>query len=291
MADPFIGSPPPPGGSQPGAGSRLPWVIAGLTFVIGVLATALVMFLLLGNDEGLAAGSAGYELLYEPPDDEGPDAFMSIADRVDLTGTTAPAAATTDPSESGITPLPDEVGLFGGSLEQTCDAEVLVAYLGTEPEKAQAWAGVHGITVEQIPAYVGNLTAAILRVDTRVTNHGFSGGVATPRQSVLPAGTAVLADPEGRARVRCNCGNPLREPRDPGRPCPTTSTRPTTTTTTTTIIDRTTTTSTRPTTTTTIIDRTTTTLGTVPTTTTLAIATTTTSPLTFRTTTTIDPPR
>jgi hypothetical protein len=52
----------------------------------------------------------------------------------------------------------------------------------------------------------------LLRTDTRVTNHGFSNGVATPRQAVLQAGTAVLVDSFGVPRVRCSCGNPLTEP-------------------------------------------------------------------------------
>jgi hypothetical protein len=52
----------------------------------------------------------------------------------------------------------------------------------------------------------------LLRTDTRVTNHGFRSGRATPRQSVLQAGTAVLVDRSGVPRVRCACGNPLAPP-------------------------------------------------------------------------------
>jgi hypothetical protein len=51
-----------------------------------------------------------------------------------------------------------------------------------------------------------------LRVDTRVTNHGFRNGRATPRQAVLQAGTAVLVDETGLPRVKCGCGNPLAAP-------------------------------------------------------------------------------
>ena len=47
---------------------------------------------------------------------------------------------------------------------------------------------------------------------TRVTNHGFDNGNATPVQSVLEAGTAVLVDHFGVPRVKCYCGNPLVEP-------------------------------------------------------------------------------
>ena len=52
----------------------------------------------------------------------------------------------------------------------------------------------------------------LLRTDTRVTNHGFRNGRATPHQSVLQAGTAVLVDQYGVPRVRCYCGNPLLPP-------------------------------------------------------------------------------
>jgi len=52
----------------------------------------------------------------------------------------------------------------------------------------------------------------VLRYDTRVTNHGFANGVATPYQSVLQAGTAVLVDRFGVPRARCYCGNPLLPP-------------------------------------------------------------------------------
>ena len=69
-----------------------------------------------------------------------------------------------------------------------------------------------GIDASQIRSYVTALTPVILAADTRVTNHGYSNGRATPRQSVLQAGTAVLIDNYGLPRVRCYCGNPLLPP-------------------------------------------------------------------------------
>jgi hypothetical protein len=79
-------------------------------------------------------------------------------------------------------------------------------------DKAAAWAGVLGIDVADIRSYVSRLTPVVLTHDTRVTNHGFDHGRATPRQSVFQAGTAVLVDDHGTPRVRCRCGNPLLEP-------------------------------------------------------------------------------
>jgi hypothetical protein len=71
---------------------------------------------------------------------------------------------------------------------------------------------VLGVRPDEIRSYVAGLTPVLLRADTRVTNHGYRDGVATPRQSVLQAGTAVLVDGFGVPRVRCSCGNPLTEP-------------------------------------------------------------------------------
>lgn len=101
-------------------------------------------------------------------------------------------------------------GLYGGSRDAAvCDAAALVGYLAEEPEKAQAWSEALGISVDEIEGYVRSLTPVVLTADTWVTNHGFSAGRATPRQSVLQAGTAVMIDRFGVPRVRCECGNPL----------------------------------------------------------------------------------
>jgi hypothetical protein len=111
-------------------------------------------------------------------------------------------------SVPGTTP-----GLYGGTRQlSVCDAKAMVDFLTTHADKGAAWAGALGIAADQIPSYVSGLTDAILRSDTRVTNHGFSGGTAVPKQSILQAGTAVLVDALGIPRVRCFCGNPLDPP-------------------------------------------------------------------------------
>src|SRR5690606_36332277 len=69
-----------------------------------------------------------------------------------------------------------------------------------------------GIAPADIGTYVAGLTPVVLIRDTRVTNHGFRDGRATPRQAVLQAGTAVLVDATGVPRVKCACGNPLAPP-------------------------------------------------------------------------------
>ena len=104
-------------------------------------------------------------------------------------------------------------GLYGGTQQlSVCDVKQLVSFLQSNTDKAAAWAKVVSIAPAEIPSYVAELTSVILRSDTRVTNHGFANGAATPLQSVLQAGTAVLVDKFGVPRVRCYCGNPLTLP-------------------------------------------------------------------------------
>ena len=106
----------------------------------------------------------------------------------------------------------DTPGLYGGTRSDTCNAEGIRTYLEANPAKAQAWATAMEVPLAQVSPFLASLTPVTLRTDTAVTNHGFKDGVATPFQSVLQAGTAVLVDPQGLPRVRCYCGNPLGEP-------------------------------------------------------------------------------
>jgi hypothetical protein len=100
--------------------------------------------------------------------------------------------------------------LYGGTnIIDACSKDQLIAFLADNATKADAWAKVQGIAVDEIPGYVKSLTDAILQIDTRVVNHGFRNGIANPINSVLQAGTAVLVDTFGVPRTRCMCGNPL----------------------------------------------------------------------------------
>jgi len=104
-------------------------------------------------------------------------------------------------------------GLYGGTRDYaTCDTVQLVTFLESNPSKAAAWARVLSLQPADIKSYVSALTPVILRTDTRVTNHGFVGGVANPIPSLLQAGTAVLVDHYGVPVVKCYCGNPLTAP-------------------------------------------------------------------------------
>ncbi|GAA1385310.1 hypothetical protein GCM10009639_07830 [Kitasatospora putterlickiae] len=103
-------------------------------------------------------------------------------------------------------------GVYGGTMSKpSCDVERLVSITATG-DTGRAWASAQGIEQSKLPGYLRSLTSAYLRVDTRVTNHGYQGGTAVAYQAVLQAGTAVLVDTQGVPRARCGCGNPLKEP-------------------------------------------------------------------------------
>ncbi|MCC5952540.1 MAG: DUF2510 domain-containing protein [Acidimicrobiia bacterium] len=200
---------PRPDGTRPGdvrraRTARRRYVVVGLVAMVA-LALAAGGLTLVGTSESVAA-----EVILEPVDDAGPDPFFTSVALVsveiepgavdDLAGGTRAVE-----SLSGATP-----GLYGGTGDDTaCDQSSLAEFLEGDPAKATAFAAVLGVEPESVANYVAALTPVLLREDTRVTNHGFVAGVATPHQAVLQAGTAVLIDEFGVPRVRCACGNPL----------------------------------------------------------------------------------
>jgi len=137
---------------------------------------------------------------FEGPDEVGADPFMGPAEVILELGEALPPASATP------------IGLYGGTLENTCDPQRLVDYLLSNPAKGQAWAAVQGIAPSQLSSYILSLSPTVLAVDTAVINHSYSNGVAKPINAVLGAGTAVLVDADGVPRARCYCGNPLLPP-------------------------------------------------------------------------------
>lgn len=190
-------------------------VAAALAAVVGVLVLRGD-----GDDVGTTGGDDAVRL--EPLAASFEADFTAGLDLRDLGRGLALALPDVPPLGSGIAAaigIPvdgDQPGLYGGSRQVgTCDVEQLVDFL-TDPAnraKARAWAAVHEIEVDEIEGFIEDLTPVRLRFDTRVTNHGFSGGRATSLQSTLEAGTAVLVDERGVPRVKCACGNPLLAPR------------------------------------------------------------------------------
>lgn len=159
----------------------------------------------------LAPYVLGNEVLLEAAPQPGPDPFTDPLNAEGVTEEAPPAQPQAPPAATGEVGG-ETVGLYGGSGRDHCEPEKLIRFLESDPAKAAAWAGVHGIQAADIRGFVGGLEPTVLNVDARVTNHGFKDGKATPRQSVLQAGTAVMVDSEGIPRLRCICGNPLLEP-------------------------------------------------------------------------------
>ncbi|WP_211169963.1 DUF6777 domain-containing protein [Pseudonocardia bannensis] len=118
------------------------------------------------------------------------------------------------PLDTGGGTLPaDGPGVYAATTEPpACDRERLIASLTSDPQVAEAWSGVRDIRPDEIPAYIRELTPAILRSDTFVTDHGYLNGGATVVPAVLQRGTAVLVDRFGLPVVKCSCGDPLTPP-------------------------------------------------------------------------------
>lgn len=193
-------------GAQLGQGGKPPisrtLVAAAVALVLA--AAGVLAFFLFGRSE-----ASGDVVLYEAPLSAGSRPFTSPVDvSAARVGAKIPALPEPSPASArASTP-------FGGSGSNTvCDRERLVAFLTSHPDRMAAWARVLGLEADGVPAYVRSLRPATLAADTRFTNHSFVNGAAVPVQSVLPAGTAVLVDSEGKVVVRCRCGNPLLPPK------------------------------------------------------------------------------
>lgn len=215
-----VTTPTSDGGSRRPSVMQMIVVVVILAILVGSLATALVMK---SSDDRASAHDGAQEVFLEPADAAGPKPFSrSVAaatPRALPTTTTTSRAAVAANAVASV--AGSQAGLFGGTLNTTsCNREQLVGFLETHPDKAQAWAAVQGIRVDRIRQYVSGLTSVVLLRDTRVTNHGFANGHATPHQSVLQAGTAVLVDAFGVPRARCFCGNPLTPPTPLTNPVP-----------------------------------------------------------------------
>ncbi len=214
------GSAGSPDGGSGGERSRRRWVLPVVLVVVVGLVAAGVTFVVAGGGDEAAAES----VVLEPVADVGVDPFTDSVSVNEVTEFPETVSAVIDDTvgelssddvtgtlvASGGTP-----GLYGGTRDDSaCDVAALAGFLTdpTNEAKAKAWAGAAGVAVEDIEGFVSELAPSVLTLDTRVTNHGFRDGRATPRQSVLQAGSAVLVDALGVPRVRCSCGNPLAEP-------------------------------------------------------------------------------
>lgn len=169
-----------------------------------------------GDRGGAGTAAATQDVFLQPLAAPGPDPFTASTART--ADAPAPSAAPPDTSAGATPDATREVtgstpGLYGGTRSvASCDVEQQAALLSGDRAKSRAFAEAAGIPEPRLGDWLRGLTPVALRVDTRVTGHGYRDGNATPFQSVLQSGTAVLVDRYGTPRVRCACGNPLRSP-------------------------------------------------------------------------------
>ncbi|MEU9054853.1 DUF6777 domain-containing protein [Streptomyces sp. NPDC048384] len=212
--------PPPTGGTgAPGPEPRRPWWRSAprIAAIAVVVVAAVILSVVLSRGDGGDGGtgtSADGEVFLQAAGKTGPDPFTEST----ATDSSAPPATPTQATESAPSNAVRGVdggapGLYGGTRSTAaCDVEKQIEYLRAAPDKNRAFASVARVDADDVPAYLRALTPVQLRLDTRVTNHGYRDGAATRYQAVLQSGTAVLVDDRGVPRVRCACGNPLTPP-------------------------------------------------------------------------------
>ncbi|WP_329304794.1 DUF6777 domain-containing protein [Streptomyces anulatus] len=215
------GGPGDPGsgsGAAPGPGPDRPWwrSVPRIAAIATALVAAVVLVVVLTRPDG--GSKAGGEVFLQAAGDSGPDPFTESTARDSepepgaASPSVAPSASRTGTQATrgvdGAAP-----GLYGGTRKvASCDVEQQIKVLKAAPDKNRAFASVQDIEPSAVPGYLRGLTPVTLRMDTRVTNHGYRDGEANAYQAVLQAGTAVLVDDRGVPRVRCACGNPLLPP-------------------------------------------------------------------------------
>ncbi|MCJ1676828.1 hypothetical protein MTF65_05585, partial [Streptomyces sp. APSN-46.1] len=218
----------------------MPKLATGLVALVAAVALALVLTRPSGTDD---AGSG--EVFLEPVNAVGPAPFTDStavgAEVPPPEGTpppqpppsppqakTTPGSRTpetpyetgrgTDQPPTGTTTVARSIsgaapGVYGGTKNApSCDVEKQIKGLTAVPSKNSAFAASVGVAPSAVPGYLRSLTPVQVRLDTRVTNHGYREGKSDAYQAVLQTGTSVMVDDRGVPRVRCACGNPLGGP-------------------------------------------------------------------------------
>ncbi|WP_328869131.1 hypothetical protein OHT76_02950 [Streptomyces sp. NBC_00287] len=212
------GGPPPStggGGVTPEPEPRRPWwrSVPRVAVLATVVVAAVVLAVVFSRSDGGGSGSDG-EVFLQAAGKSGPDPFTESTATDSSAPPVTPSPATGTATTNAVRGVDGAApGLYGGTRNvASCDVEKQIKALQAEPAKNRAFASVAGVDPTDVPAYLRGLTPVQLRMDTRVTNHGYRDGSATSYQAVLQSGTAVLVDDRGVPRVRCACGNPLTPP-------------------------------------------------------------------------------
>ncbi|MDT7743232.1 MAG: hypothetical protein QOE59_2310 [Actinomycetota bacterium] len=158
---------------------------------------------------GLVAGGAGAYLAFSGGTAEAAVQSTSFAGANPTTspfGTDAPqvaAVGATGPQAG------DTKGLYAATTPPACTTADFLSQLQADPNKLAAFGGVFGLGATDVPAFVDSLAPVVLRANTSVTDHPFSGGAFVEQPAILAAGTAVLVNSYGEPTVKCFNGNPL----------------------------------------------------------------------------------
>ncbi|WP_432157384.1 DUF6777 domain-containing protein [Streptomyces sp. bgisy153] len=219
-------SPPTGGGPEGGPpGPRRPWwrSAPGIALAVAVALALVALGIVLTRSDGGGKEADG-EVFLQAASKPGPDPFTESTATDSSTQPVSPSPAATAEGSNAVTAVDGgTAGLYGGNRNaSSCDVEKQIRFLAAAPDRNRAFASVAAVAPADVPAYLRGLTPVQLRMDTRVTNHGYRDGAATSYQAVLQTGTAVLVDGHGVPRVRCACGNPLTPPvAQQGTPKPT----------------------------------------------------------------------
>ncbi|NGO43711.1 DUF6777 domain-containing protein [Streptomyces ureilyticus] len=207
----------PLGPAEPGPGDgpgRPWWRSAPRVAVIALVAVAAVVLAVVLTRPDGGTSSSGSEVFLQAAGKSGPDPFTKSTAEDSSTLPETPSPTTTSDSANVTRGVDGSApGLYGGTRNKaSCDVEKQINYLQESPAKNEAFASALGLEPSGVPGYLRSLTPVQLRMDTRVTNHGYRDGAGTGYQAVLQSGTAVLVDDRGVPRARCACGNPLTPP-------------------------------------------------------------------------------
>jgi hypothetical protein len=188
----------------------------------------LLVVVVIGAVTACHSKASGGELVLTAATEPGANAFMPPAASPPPTNTQPQPTLQSQGDGNTVETQPvhgDRDGLYGGTDNNAgIDRDKIVGFYGANPTQAGGfvealnsdptvwWSGARRLTVADIPTYLRELTPALLRLDTRITNHGFDGTHPTTVQSVFQAGTAVLVDAHGVPRVRGLSGSPLTAP-------------------------------------------------------------------------------
>ena len=227
--------PQPPSGGNPNTKKRFALVAVLLVVIAGLASAAGLVMVNRGDDQ--LAQEAQYVTTELPPvqpvfeanNAPGNEPFVAldslklayqeeveeeIADQVAVAQANAEPGETVEAPEFDVQALEEntKTGIFGGTVENTCDPERLIAFLYDDPIALKAWSTVQGIEADEVAEYIRNLTPMMTAEEVRVQNHSLDRETGAPYaiDSVLEAGTAVLVDENGDIRARCYCGNPIK---------------------------------------------------------------------------------